>query len=265
MTPNPDALSGAWNFRDIAEETGVRPGRFFRSSELSGLDDSGRTALLGFGITDVADLRSAREVERHGVGAVPAGVEVHHLHFHEVTAVDGEAPHEMAFQKMMTEKPADEDMAVAALRFMTEEYQRFPTLGGAQRAVRQVISLVADGRPVITQCFAGKDRTGFTVATVLDAIGVDRDVVLADFLRSNEAVPRLREQILKSVRERTETDEELTFAEARLTDAVLGVQQEYLDAARRTIDEHYGGLGGYLEAAGVKADEIAKVRAALLG
>ncbi len=59
--------------------------------------------------------------------------------------MDGEAPHEMAFQKMMTEKPDDEDIAVAAQRFMTEEYQRFPTLGGAQRAVRQVISLLASG------------------------------------------------------------------------------------------------------------------------
>ncbi len=265
MTPNPDALSGAWNFRDIAEETGVRSGRFFRSSELSGLDDSGREALVGFGITDVADLRSAAEVERHGAGAVPTGVEVHYLHFHEVTAVGGEAPHETAFQKMMTDKPGDEDVAVAARRFMTEEYQRFPMLGGAQRAVRQVISLLGAGRPVIAHCFAGKDRTGFTVATVLDAVGVDRDVVLADFLRSNEAVPRLREQILKSVRERTETDEELTFAEARLTDAVLGVQPEYLDAARRTIDENYGGLASYLEAAGVTADDVAQLRAALLG
>jgi protein-tyrosine phosphatase len=162
VTQNPDALSGAWNFRDIAEETGVRPGRFFRSSELSGLDDSGREALLGFGITDVADLRSAREVERHGAGAVPAGVEVHHLHFHEVTAVDGEAPHEAAFQKMMTAKPDDEDIAVAARRFMTEEYQRFPTLGGAQRALRQVISLLGAGRPVIAHCFrrGATDRRG---------------------------------------------------------------------------------------------------------
>jgi protein-tyrosine phosphatase len=264
VTPNPDALSGAWNFRDIAEETGVRPGRFFRSSELSGLDDSGRAALLGFGITDVADLRSAREVERHGTGAVPAGVEVHHLHFHEVTAVDGEAPHETAFHKMMTEKPDDEDIAVAARRFMTEEYQHFPTLSGAQRAVRQIILLLGAGRPVIAHCFAGKDRTGFTVATVLDAIGVDRGVVLADFLRSNEAVPRLREAILKSVRERTETDEELTFAEARLTDAVLGVQPEYLDATRATIERDYGGLRGYLEAAGVTDEDVAKLRAALL-
>ena len=120
---------------------------------------------------------------------------------------------------------------------MTEEYLRFPTLGGAQRAVRQVISLLADGRPVITHCFAGKDRTGFTVATVLDAVGVDRDAIMADFLRSNEAVPQLREQH-PGVGPRPIRDgpEVVTFAEARLTDEVLGVREEYLDAARRSIE-----------------------------
>jgi protein-tyrosine phosphatase len=258
-------LSGAWNFRDVAEETGVRPGRFFRSSELSRLDDAGRGVIRRLGITDVADLRSTREVERHGPGLVPTGVEVHLLQFHEVSAVDGEAPHEATFQKMMSEKPDDEDVAVAASRFMTEEYLRFPTLGGAQRAVRQVISLLADERPVITHCFAGKDRTGFTVATVLEAVGVDRDAILADFLRSNEAVPQLREQILESVRDRSETAEEITFAEARLTDAVLGVREDYLDAARRSIAQNYGSLQGYLDAARVTAEDLARVRAALLG
>ena len=258
-------LSGAWNFRDVNAETGVRPGRFFRSSELSQLDDTGREVFRQLGITDVADLRSAREVERHGPGLVPEGVEVHLLHFHEVAAVGGEAPHETAFQKMMSEKPDDEDVAVAAHRFMIEEYLRFPTLGGAQRAVRQVISLLADERPVIAHCFAGKDRTGFTVATVLDAIGVDRDAVMADFLRSNAAVPRLREQLLESVRDRSETDEILTFAEARLTDEVLGVREDYLDASRRSIEQNYGSLAGYLDAAGVTTGDVTRVRAALLG
>jgi protein-tyrosine phosphatase len=258
-------LSGAWNFRDVAEETGIRPGRFFRSSELSRLTEEGRQELLALGISDVADLRSAREVERHGPGLVPEGVEIHLLHFHELSAVDGEAPHETAFQKMMSEKADDEDITVAAHRFMTEEYLRFPTLGGAQRAVRQVISLLADERPVIAHCFAGKDRTGFTVATVLDAIGVDRDAIMADFLRSNAAVPQLREQILESVRDRSETDEVITFAEARLTDEVLGVQEDYLDASRRSIEQNYGSLQDYLDAAGVARADIGKVRATLLG
>ncbi len=265
MTVELGQLSGAWNFRDVAQETGIRPGRLFRSSELSRLDDEGREVFGRLGITDVADLRSAREVERHGAGAVPPGVRVHNLHFHEVSAVGGEAPHESAFQKMMTEKPDDEDVAVAARRFMTEEYQRFPKLDGAQRAVRQVVRLLADERPVIVHCFAGKDRTGFTIATVLEAIGVDRDAVLADFLRSNAAVPRLREQILESVRERTETDEEVTFAEARLTDAVLGVHEDYLASARASISQNYGTLSGYLDAVGVSAEDVARLRSALLG
>ena len=99
---------------------------------------------------------------------------------------------------------------------MTEEYERFPALPGAHMAVRHVISLLADGRPVITHCFAGKDRTGLTVALVLETVGVQRDAILADFLRSNAAVPRLRERILESMRNRAEnsTPEIITFAEA---------------------------------------------------
>lgn len=272
MTTGSDALSGAWNFRDVAEEAGIRPGRFFRSSELSGLDDAGRAALSRLGITDVADLRSLREVERRGPGLVPDGVTVHLLPFHELSAKDhgddgAAAPHEQSFERMMTEKPDDEDASVAAKRFMIEEYERFPTLSGAHTAVRQVISMLADGRPVIAHCFAGKDRTGFTVALVLESIGVDRDAIIADFLRSNDAVPRLRESIMESIRNRFEdtTDEIITFAEARLTDEVLGVREEYLDAARRTIDADYGSLPNYLAALGVTADQVELLRAALLG
>jgi protein-tyrosine phosphatase len=263
---NPDALSGAWNFRDIAEETGIRPGRFFRSSELSGLDDSGRAALLGFGITDIADLRSDREVERRGVGQVPGGIVIHRLPFHELSKPGAEAPHEQSFQRIMTEKSDDEDAAAAAGRFMTEEYQNFPTLAGAQVAVQRVVSMLTEGRPVITHCYAGKDRTGFTVATVLEAVGVDRDAIMSDFLRSNAAVPRLRESILDSIRDRSEdtTDEIVTFAEARLTEEVLGVREVYLDTARKAIDDQYGSLEKYLEAVGVTSGQLDELRGALL-
>ena len=259
-------LSGAWNFRDVAEATGVRPGLFFRSSELSHLDESGREVFSRLGITDVADLRSPQEVERRGPGAVPDGVAIHLLPFPDLSNTTAEAPHETSWQKMMTEKPDDEDVEVAARRFMTEEYEKFPTLGGAQRAVRQMFSLLSSGNPVITHCFAGKDRTGFTVAVVLEAIGVPRDAILDDFLRSNDAVPHLREHILETIRSRTgETPEVITFAEARLTDGVLGVREEYLATAHRTIEENYGDLQGFLRVAEVTPEDVGRARAQLLG
>jgi protein-tyrosine phosphatase len=57
----------------------------------------------------------------------------------------------------------------------------------------------------------------------------------------------------------------VTFAEARLTDEVLGVREDYLGAALRSIEENYGGLAGYLDAASVAVQDVSRVRAALLG
>ncbi len=257
-------LSGAWNFRDVAEETGIRPGRLFRSSELSRLTDEGGRQLVELGILDVADLRSHREVERRGPGHVPGGVEVHLLPFHFADDSEQDAPHESTFQRVMSESPADEDVAESAKRYMAEVYEEFPALPGAQTAVRQVFSMLADGHPVLAHCFAGKDRTGFTVATVLEAVGIDRDAILTDFLRSNDAISPLRDRILEQVRDRAgESAEVITFAEARLTDEVLGVREEYLDAAWRVRDEKYGSLDGFLEVAEVTPEQIERLRAVL--
>ncbi len=262
-------LKGAWNFRDVADAAGVRPGRLFRSSELSALEDDGRHLLRQLGIFDVADLRSPREVERRGPGRVPDDVAIHLLPFPDLAEdADDEAPHEHSFTRMLTEQPADEPVTDMAVKYMSEEYRRFPTLGGARNAVRHVVSLLASGRPVITHCFAGKDRTGFTVAVVLESAGVDRDAILADYLRSNDAVPQLREQILGMVHERAGselTPEAVMFAEARLSDEVLGVREEYLLAARRSIDDTYGSLDGYLREAGVSPAGVEALRTALLG
>lgn len=256
-------VSGAWNCRDVALATGIRPGRFFRSSELSALDAAGRAALGRLGVTDVADLRSVTEVERHGGSAVPEGVVVHRLAF------DGEhaAPHEQAFERMLTDKPDDEEPVAAARRFMIEEYERFSALPGTRAAVGQVIRMIGDTRSVLVSCFAGKDRTGLAVAVVLEAVGVDDDLIKADFLASNDSVPMLRERILRSVEERSDsvTPEILDYVRTRLPDQVLGVREEYLEAARKTIDDRYGSLRGFLDAAGVDDGAVRRARAALVG
>jgi protein-tyrosine phosphatase len=255
-------LSGAWNFRDVAEVTGIRPGRLYRASELSNLDDSGRAALIDLRVADVTDLRSDREVERRGPGLVPREVSIHRLPFREL---GGHAPHEQAFEETLAASQGEDDVAVVAARYMTDEYAKYPGLAGAQAAVRQVISLLADERPVLTHCYAGKDRTGFTVAVALAAVGVNRDAVMADYLRSNDAVPHLKESILEALRKRRaeQTQEIETFADAQLTDEVLGVREVYLHTALSTIDNDYGSVSNYLNAIGITEDQLSRLRADL--
>lgn len=266
-------LSGAWNFRDVADGAdGLRPGRLFRSGELSRLDDEGRDTLRRLGITDVADLRAAREVARRGPGLVPDGVDIHLLPFPDLgdeEPTDDDAPHETAFRRLFEGNPdqSDEEVNAAAVRHMIDEYRQFPTRNGAQRAVRQVFSLLAAGRPVLTHCFAGKDRTGFVIATVLETIGIDREVIIADYLRSNAAVPQLRDHIYEMIQHRSDvelTPEVVTFTKARLADGVLGVRPEYLAAARETIDAQFGSLDAYLRDAGVTQADIDHLRDELL-
>ncbi|MGZ8803176.1 MAG: tyrosine-protein phosphatase, partial [Mycobacterium sp.] len=132
------------------------------------------------------------------------------------------------------------------------------------QAVHRVVTLLISGRKVLAHCFAGKDRTGFTIAVVLEAAGVGRDAIMADYLRSNVAVPQLKESILATIRARAaEAPEVLEFAEARLTESVLGVREEYLHTARRTLDDEFGSLRGYLEASGLTDDDVRRLRAAL--
>jgi protein-tyrosine phosphatase len=257
-------LPGAWNFRDVAVETGIRPGLFYRSGELSNLDDDGRAELTRLEITDVADLRSGPELQRHGPGLVPDGVEIHHLPFVETIVSNGDAPHEHAWQQLMTEKPEGESVADAAARFMSEEYGRFARSRLAQRAVHRVVTLLGTDHRVLAHCFAGKDRTGFTIAVVLETAGVDRDAIMRDYLASNTAVPELRAVILDNIRHRGgDSPEVVESAQLRLTDEVLGVRPLYLDMARQAIDEEFGSLDEYLSGAGVTAADIEALRAAL--
>src|SRR6202012_5936999 len=129
--------------------------------------------------------------------------------------------------------------------------------------LHRVATLLADGRTVLAHCSAGKARTGFTVALLLEAAGVDRDAIVADFLQSNQAVPLLRERILDAIRQRSDvemTPELISITEARLSEEVLGVRAEYLDAARRTIDDNFGSLNGYFRSAGITTAALTRLR-----
>ncbi|MDN2502179.1 tyrosine-protein phosphatase, partial [Nocardia nova] len=99
-------------------------------------------------------------------------------------------------------------------------------------------SLARGDGAVLVHCAAGKDRTGWAVATLLRAVGVTEDDVLADYLLSNEAVESLAADVARNSGE-------------SLPPALLGVSIEYLAAGTEAMHRHYGTLDAYLEAIGI--------------
>ncbi|WP_028477258.1 tyrosine-protein phosphatase [Nocardia sp. CNY236] len=247
MTALPPAdhffLSGTFNFRDtggLGAEGGarVRPGVLLRSAQLSGLDDAGHAVLRQLRVDHVHDLRGWREIEHIGADRLPDDVRLSVTPFD--SGITGRPPHEKAVAN--------------AYEHMLAVYRMFPALPEAHAAIRAVAeSVVRSEGAVLVHCAAGKDRTGWAVATLLRAIGVAEADVRADYLLSNAAVSALRSMLT------TKPASGMEFP-----DDLLGVHPEYLDSATTAMTELHGDLRGYLAAVGLTPDLIERLRTRML-
>ena len=264
-----DAVPGTWNFRDVGgvPTAGgvIRSGVLYRSAALAQLDTAGLLALESLGVREVFDLRGHREIAREGVDRVPAGVRVTVAPFHPE---DNETPaHEVqqdgaqrdgakrdAGQQVAGQQDAGQPWTGAAR--LRAYYAAIPTLAPAQQSVATLLRTLATGSAsVLVHCAAGKDRTGWAVSTVLRAVGVDQDAVLADYLLSNTAVESLRTWMIAQYGD----------GALRADNDILGVDESYLRAGWDAADAAFGSFDGYLEAIGVEHALLGQLRARLVG
>ncbi len=253
-----DLLDGAWNVRDVGGlRTGdggtTRPGVLLRSSELTRLTDAGRVGLDRLGVRDVFDFRGRPEVDRFGADRTPPSVRVHAVPFVDEVVVEPD-PAESSPTDSST-APHEPDRRVTDARgYLLDTYRAFPTRPGARIAVGSVLRAIAAGEgTVLVHCAAGKDRAGWTVATVLRAAGVTDEDILTDYLRSNDAVGALRNHVLSH-----------GVPPEHIADDLLGVREEYLRAGLDAVDAAHGSFENYLDRLGADADLLTALRRTLI-
>lgn len=163
-------LTGVANFRDLggyrtADGHYTRWGLMFRSGNLAKLTEKDLAYLSPLGIRLVCDFRL--DFERK---AAP-------------TAWTGDGAPEILLLPMDTYSnvPPGADLTLR----MTTVYSQFP-IASAPEMKQGFLRLVKGDLPALVHCSAGKDRTGMFVAFLLTALGVPRDVVIQDFLLSNQ-------------------------------------------------------------------------------
>lgn len=230
-------VPGTYNFREVAPGS-LTPGQLYRSDALHRLTRAGRRRIRELGIGEVIDLRSAfdRRVggrdRLRGTGAVRLSI-----------PIDG-APRRRTDITGIT--------LSNVYRIILSRHQQ--VLG---RVIREIAA--AEG-PVLVHCTAGKDRTGLVVALTLSALGIDRDIILADYAATaaNLAGEWTQRMVGKARRFRVHLTDDLLV--------ILGSSPpEVLADALDGIDREYGGIGAYLEGAGVDAAARAALREKLFG
>lgn len=233
-------LDGAFNFRDLGGlpvpgGLQTRPGLLFRSDTLQALTTNDVELLTHqIGLRVVVDLRLADEVVQEGRGLLELNEEIRYTH----------APMCMAPTK-----------GVAPDEVLDVLYRSCLASDSMVMAIDQIASHA--GQTTLFHCAAGKDRTGLVAAMLLSLAGVDTEAIVADYLRSAIAMPRMLERFA-------------TWPQYRdhMAATPPDVYEVHEAPIRRFLDElaqNHGGAWVWAEARGLPAASLERFVRTLLG
>ncbi|GAA3504875.1 tyrosine-protein phosphatase [Streptomyces prasinosporus] len=237
-------LAGVRNFRDVGglptvDGRRVRHGVLFRSGHLAHATEEDAAFLSSLGLHTVFDFRNAADQKLEGPDVELPGVRNVNLPLSD--PADG-----AEFWKMVRDGDLDQLRSILAdgkgADRMIASYRTTIKQRTAEHS-RVLLSLAEDSVPALMHCAAGKDRAGLSVAVTLLALGVERDAIFDDYLKSNAKHRRYK------VRRSSSSASAYSPEVMELLSPLFDARAEYLSAALETIEETWGGVDPYLETA----------------
>lgn len=208
--------------------------RFVRSGDMIALSQEDQKKLVEYGITNVIDLRMAKEYEAQPNAFSGSDRIKFHNHDFWGTRFD---------DYRSWRKGAAPEQKLADLYCSGLEKSGF--------VMADIMRTFADSDDVgfVFQCRSGKDRTGMVSAILLTIAGVPRTTVCADFELSAHFLP-----------DSTPTDEDLKKPGAYQK----GCNARTMELTLGFLDEQFGSVIDYLLHQGLETSQIERIRAKLL-
>jgi protein-tyrosine phosphatase len=237
------ALDGAANARAVV------PGVLLRADNLQSLSARDVRLLVEEEALEVVlDLRTDVEVELEGPGPLTAerAVRIEHRSLYPDSGwnTDLEVDTVRPWGWADAEESPEEPRIVRA--YMSYLRRRPDSVVGSVRTIAR-----ADGVALV-HCAAGKDRTGVVVALALDAAGVGRDAIVADYLATRERIDAIMARLVSSSTYRAELEGHDAHNHAPLP----GTMERLLEL----LDERFGGSVAWLSAHGLGDRDVERLR-----
>ena len=208
----------------------ILPHRLLRSGCLYHISLQDEDTLLDeYHLSTVVDFRTRMEILQKP-DSILEGVE-----YHEIPIVDEETlgiTRSKGLLEMLLgfDQPIDEFMQKQYISFVRDdfsvkEYARF----------LDVLLHQEDGA-VLWHCSMGKDRVGVGTALLLCALGIPRETIMEDYLRTNRYLEEDLQHMIRLLETKMIVDNE-TMDKIK---ALYRVKEEYLEAVFETIEQDYG-------------------------
>lgn len=240
------ALDGAVNARAVV------PGVLLRTDNLQSLSARDvRVLVEEQGVEAVVDLRTDVEVSLEGPGPIThePGVRIEHRSLYPDSGgnTDVELDQVGLWRQAHDEEYSDEAPVVRG--YLSYLRRRPDSVLGALRTIARA------HRAVLVHCAAGKDRTGVIVAVALDAAGIDRELIVADYLASRERIEQIFQRLLASPTYQPELEGRDPAALA----PAPGTMERFLEI----IDRDHHGSAAWLLANGLNEADLELLRSRL--
>ena len=230
------------NLRDLggipaADGKKVRYGKLYRSGHLGKINEESAEKLRDeTNLATVIDLRAPAELS-HRQDIIPDGVD--YLHIPPLTdeqnpAVTRETGPSILKKIMQVDG--------GARTYLSDTYRTMISSEPSLRALRKFFDvLLEEDGAVLWHCTQGKDRTGVVAAAILLALGVDRDAIMRDYMKTNRSCFFKNFWIFVGV-------VLVTFSvnKARNLNLLLSSRRDFMRAAFDEIDKVWGGTDGFL-------------------
>jgi len=242
-------LEGASNVRDLgglatADGRRTRFGLLYRSDSPSELSPSDvRTLVEERGLRHVVDLRTVEEVERDAPGPLRLAGLTYANH-------------------SMSSDPGVGQVVPEMMRGNLAGHYLGYLGSGAERVVAAARLLAdPDRHPALVHCAAGKDRTGTLVAILLDAVGVRREEIVADYALTDANMDAV---IARAIRRLEAAGEPVPPATGSLPNEARRARAQTMVEFLDQLTTVFGGGTGWLLAHDFPDAELRRFRAAFL-
>ncbi|MBQ7599386.1 MAG: tyrosine-protein phosphatase [Clostridia bacterium] len=232
----------------------IKKGRLIRSGQLSGISANDKKK-LGSLVSTVVDFRYDRELEKDRYPEIE-GVEYLRVPVFE-EKIEGvtrdDEPEDFSVEHFM-------DDGVYASRYMCGIYRCFIDTENCRSSYRRFIDILLKehDRAVLWNCSAGKDRTGFATVLVQEILGVRRDRIIADYLRTNYYIRHDVERIIDHVRR---SNPGFTENNREALENIITARPEYIRQVYEEAERKYGSFEGFVRnGLGMSEDEIKLMR-----
>lgn len=151
----------------------------------------------------------------------------------------------LSFMKFFQEKAHNLYPSLVVSEFSQLQYAAFLNL-----------ILETEEGAVLWHCSQGKDRTGMGAALILGALGADRETIIRDFDRSNDAYRPLVNKLCAEVEAAGGGEEEKDVIRA-----FMGVSVRNFNYALDVLEANWGSIPGFLEETmGIDEADLKKLR-----